>query len=282
MATAQEQLTEVINNLIEKIELGTGSWIKPWKNTFPMNYISKRAYSGFNVWLLWSLAQERNYTTNNWLSFKQVTEKGGKIIKGEKATPVFFFKPIQIKERDEVSGELKTKTIPLLKTYNIFNVDQTDLTVEAFTETALIPSVDEFIENCGVDIIQDTFAYYLPSRHVIGMPPKDSFTTTEGYYSTILHELAHSSGIALNRDMSGAFGSPSYQTEELIAESTKTFLAMYLQIEDKDSVHFEQSAAYLKSWLKGAEPKSLFRIFSQAQKAYEYLVSLQSEEEAAA
>ncbi|MCK9372468.1 MAG: ArdC-like ssDNA-binding domain-containing protein [Sulfuricurvum sp.] len=282
MATPQELLTETLNNLIEKIDTTTATWIKPWKNTFPMNHITKRPYSGLNTWILWAIAQDRNYETNNWLSFKQITERGGRVVKGEKSTPVFFFKPIQITERDDETGELKTKTIPLLKTYNIFNLSQTDLPIEAFTETALIPSVDEFVENCGVDIIQDTFAYYLPSRHVIGMPPKDSFTSTEGYYSTLLHELAHSTGNALNRDMTGKFGSPSYQVEELVAETTKVFLSVYMEIENKDSQHFEQSAAYLKSWLKGASSKDLFKIFSQAQKAYDYLLSLQNEEEQAA
>ncbi len=279
--TAQQQLKEVLNNLIEKIENGTSAWIKPWKNTFPCNHITKRAYSGLSVWILWSIAQERNYATNDWLSFNQITALKGRINRGEKATTVFFFKPLEIEEFDEKKNETIKKTIPMLRTFNVFNVAQTDLKIEETAETVLIPSVESFVGNCGVEIIQDSFAYYLPARHVIGMPNKNAFRSTESYYSTLLHELAHSTGNALNRDMSGKFGSPSYQTEELIAETTKCFLATYLQIENENSQDFEQSAAYIKSWLKGSNPKDLFKIFSQAQKAYEYLLKFQEIEEAA-
>ena len=275
--TTQEQLKNIVENLIEKIESDdTGAWIKPWNSTFPANYASKRAYNGINVWILWAIAQEKNYPTNYWLSFQQIQGLKGRINKGEKSTPVFFFKTMTIKEIDEVSGKEIEKTIPLLKSYNIFNIAQTDLIVEELSNITVIPTVEEFISNTGIEIHQDSFAYYNPKSHNIGMPHKDSFKSAEGYYSTLLHELAHSTGKALDRHMNGKFATAEYACEELIAETTKTFLATHLQIEDAQSDHFQQSAAYLKSWLKGSNPKELWKVFSQAQKAFDYLLSFQN------
>jgi antirestriction protein ArdC len=281
--TTQEQLKSIVEKLIETMESdSTGAWIKPWNSTFPMNYHSKRTYNGINVWILWAIAQNRNYPTNYWLSFQQIQGLKGRINKGEKSTPVFFFKTMIIKEIDKQSGEEVEKTIPLLKSYNVFNISQADLTIEEINDTAIIPTVEEFISNVEIEIRQDTFAYYHPEAHYIGMPHKDTFTSTEGYYSTLLHELAHSTGKALERDMSGKFGSPEYSFEELVAETTKTFLATYLQVEETQSYDFEQSAAYLKSWLKGSSPKELWKVFSQSQKAFDYLIGLQQQEEKAA
>jgi antirestriction protein ArdC len=199
---------------------------------------------------------------------------------------VFFFKPLNIREEDENTGEITTKTIPLLKTYNVFNISQTDLKIEDIKDTQLIPDVEEFIENVGVKIVQDDSAYYSPSRHYIGMPHKDTFRSTDAYYSTILHEIAHSSGNKnlLDRDMTGKFGSPEYAQEELIAETTKVFLETHLGLAHENSEHFEQSAAYLKGWLKplADDPKQLWKIFSQAQKAFDYLLECQEKKEIAA
>ncbi len=280
MKTSQEQLKEIITSLIDTIDTVNGSWVKPWGTTFPHNYTTGREYNGINVWILWAIAQKNKYPTNQWLSFQQVTQAGGRINRGEKSTPVFFFKPLQIKEIDE-NGNEELKTIPLLKSFNVFNISQTDLKIDT-TETDLIPDIENFIFNCDIEIIQDTFAYYLPSRHVIGMPHKDSFKSSEAYYSTLLHELAHSTGGALERDLTGKFGSPSYRVEELIAETTKTMLASAFGIEHTDSEEFKQSAKYIKSWLKGAEPKELFKIFSEAQKAFNYLMDRAVKEEIAA
>jgi antirestriction protein ArdC len=278
--TTQEQLKSIVEKLIENMESdSTGAWIKPWNSTFPMNYYSKRNYSGINLWILWTIAQEQNHPTNYWLSFQNIQALGGRINKGEKSTPVFFFKTMTIKETDDKSGEAVEKTIPLLKSYNVFNISQTNLTIEEINNTAIIPKVEEFISNAGIEIRQDTFAYYHPKHHYIGMPHKDTFKSAEGYYSTVLHELAHSTAKALERDMSGKFGSPEYALEELIAETTKTFLATYLKIEETQSDHFQQSAAYLKSWLKGSSPKELWKVFSQSQKAFDNLISLQAQQE---
>lgn len=278
-----EQLKQVVDNLINKMETEDSlQWMKPWKSSFPSNYSSKRNYSGFNVIVLWSVAAHFKYPTNYWMSFKQITEKGGKILKGEKATPVFFFKPLEIEEENE-QGEKELKTIPVLKTFNVFNVAQTDLVIDEINETETILSAEEFISNLNIEVIQDNFAYYQPKRHLIGMPHKDTFVSSEAYYATFFHEAGHYTSKECKRDITGnKFGSDEYAKEETIAETIKCFVMSHLRLEDENTKEFEQSAAYIRGWLKKANPKDLMKIFSEAQKGFDYLLSLQNQEEEAA
>ena len=44
-------------------------------------------------------------------------------------------------------------------------------------------------------------AFYRPSEDKIYIPLKGMFHTGEGFYSTMLHEMAHSTGIAFRREM---------------------------------------------------------------------------------
>jgi antirestriction protein ArdC len=71
----------------------------------------------------------------------------------------------------------------------------------------------------------------------------------------------------------------SYAKEELIAETTRAFLQVHLNIATTDME--TQNASYLKSWLKPLkeDPRMLWKIFSEASKAYRYLLELTEEAE---
>lgn len=278
---AYDKLNDMVEKIITKIEAGdTGSWFKPWIGTgLPTNFSSKTMYNGFNVLSLLFTAEEKKYKTNYWLTFNQLKKLGGKLNKGSTATPVFFFKPIEVTEENE-EGEMITQTIPLLKFYNVFNIDQTNLELGNI-ENSLDLSFEEFISNTNVDIRQSGEAFYNSSKDYIGMPHISLFDNAESYKSVILHELAHSTGheSKLNRNLNGVFGSESYAKEELIAELSSMFLSSYLGIESK--IRHE---AYLENWLQAikAEPKLLWKSASEAQKVFDYLLSLQQKQEKAA
>jgi antirestriction protein ArdC len=73
--TTHEQLTSVVERLISKIENNeTGAWIKPFGNTFN----------------LWGIAEEKNYSSNFWMTYNQIKGIGGSVKKDEKASPVLF------------------------------------------------------------------------------------------------------------------------------------------------------------------------------------------------
>lgn len=278
---AYDKLNDMVEKIITKIESGdTGSWFKPWAGAgLPTNYSSKTMYNGFNILSLLYTAEENEYKTNYWLTFNQLKKLGGKLNKGSTSTPVFFFKPMEITEENE-EGEMITKTIPLLKFYNVFNLDQTNLEL-GNVENSLDLSFEEFISNTNVTIKQASEAFYSPSKDYIGMPHISLFDNIDSYKSVILHELAHSTGheSRLNRDLSGTFGSESYAKEELIAELSSMFLSAHLGIESK--IRHE---AYLQNWLQAikAEPKLLWKSASEAQKVFDYLLSLQQTDQKAA
>jgi antirestriction protein ArdC len=108
-----------------------------------------------------------------------------------------------------------------------------------------------------------------------GMPARGLFHSSEEYYATEFHELAHSTGHAKrlhreNFDDPVSFGSESYSKEELIAEMTAAMLCGIAGIEQRI---LEKSAAYLKTWITRLKSDSrlLVSAASQAQKAADFI-----------
>ena len=281
---AQEKMNEIVARVIKNIENNeTGIWSKGWiGGGLPQNYKSKTTYSGFNTISLMVMQEEENYTSNQWLTFNQIRKiKGAKLKKGSTSTPVFFFKILE-KEETTTAGEKEIKKVPLLKFYYVYNLDQIE-GIEIGTEKPENTDLNEFVDNTGITVKTRTEAYYSPSKDYIGMPDLKLFKSTESYASTLLHELTHSTGHKdrLNREMKDKFGSEGYAKEECIAELGSMFLCSHLNIQNEA----KQSEAYIKGWLiKGlkAEPKLLWKIASEAQKAFNYLLEQQEEEQEAA
>ena len=114
------------------------------------------------------------------------------------------------------------------------------------------------------------------------MPKLELFNSTEAYSSTILHELAHSTGhdTKLDRDMSGNMKSEAYAYEECIAELSSMFLCNHLNIQGEE----KQAESYIKSWLIDnlrAKPKLLWKIASESQKIFNFLLESQIRQEVA-
>ena len=102
-----------------------------------------------------------------------------------------------------------------------------------------------------------------------------AFGSAEEYYSTLFHELTHSTGHPSRIRREGieklnTFGSESYSKEELIAEMGAAMLAGVTGIERKTLAN---SAAYLKSWIDVLKSDVRMVVFaaSQAQKAADYI-----------
>jgi antirestriction protein ArdC len=113
-------------------------------------------------------------------------------------------------------------------------------------------------------------AYYSVADHKITMPRKDRFVPG-AYYDTLMHEIGHSTGPALGRDLSGKFGSASYAFEELVAELSSMFMAAQLGIPHDPATH-ENHAAYMKSWATAmkADKNMIFKAASKAQQSTDF------------
>lgn len=275
----------VTNAIIAGLENGKVAWRRPWSTLRPFNPSSKTEYRGINTLVL-SLF---TYKDPRWLTFKQIEAMGGKVRKGEKGTPIVFWKRITVEDKE--TG--KTKNFPLLKHFYVWNVEQVDgLTLpelEEFKPNAQLTECENIVRNMvnapEINHGGDR-AYYLPSADKIQMPLLERFKNSEAYYGTLFHELGHSTGHSsrLNRPevtQAAKFGDENYSREELVAELCSAFLCQAAGI-DNDQ---ENTTAYVKGWLGALknDPTMIVWAAGRAAKAADYILgnNVQASEEAA-
>jgi antirestriction protein ArdC len=216
------------------------------------------------------------------LTYNQAKDSGGTVRKGEKGTTVVFFKPLTIREKSEIQGDDKEKTIPLLRSFTVFNTQQIDGLPEKFTQE-IAPQISDFEDNQAAEYLLSqaeiqygmSRACFIPSLDKIQLPNKTEFRSIPDFYATALHELTHWTGhkTRLARDFSGRFGDASYAFEELIAELGAAFLCASCGVDGQ-----LQHSSYIASWLKvlKSDKKAIFTAAAAARKAAEFL---QKEEE---
>lgn len=280
----------VTERVIALLEKGIVPWQKPWQGgqTLPRNLASGREYRGVNVFLLHAMS----YASPFWLTFNQAKGLGGSVRRGEKACPVVFWKWLEAEENGE------RKRIPFLRYYSVFNVGQCDgipadkipslggtkrehsPIAEAEEIVARMPKRPEI--RAGLDR-----AFYSPGADFVGMPDPVQFRTGADYYSTLFHELTHSTGHATRLNRKGvagtdgewsAFGSTPYAKEELVAEMGAAFLCGQAGIVDRT---LDNSAAYVGSWLQRLKDdrRLVVHAAAQAQKAADFILGRQHGEE---
>ncbi|MCF0055557.1 ArdC family protein [Dyadobacter sp. CY356] len=282
---------QITGKIIEQLEQGTAPWRKPWDSTndtpftIPLNKTTGKYYRGINIPLLWLASAEKEYTNHNWGSFKQWAEKKEFVRKGEKATTIVYYDTIERKKDDKV------EKIPFLKMSFVFNQCQLqsynpDLEIkpDRLDLVTRVENADEFIKNTQADIRHGgSRACYWMAEDYIQMPPTVSFngtqtqTPTEGYYSTVLHELSHWTGHEkrCDRQFGKRFGDSAYAFEELVAEMSSAFLCAELDITDAPQ---PDHASYIGHWLTMLkdDKKAILTAASAASKAGDCLKAFQS------
>ena len=273
---------EIITNaILEKLEQGSVPWHRPWngKESMPKNLITKKEYQGINAFLLGC----QGYGSPYWLTFRQCSELGGSVKKGAKATPVIYWNWLEI-EKDKETEE----KVPFLRYYAVFNVEQCEgIPEDKVPQAAINTNTIDRLTVCEeiVEAMKDRpaithnrqAAFYSVDRDTINMPLFESFETAEEYYSTLFHELVHSTGHLKRLARPGItdlspFGTPSYSKEELIAEMGAAFLCGVAGIEN---VTLDNSAAYIEGWLRKLrnDKKLVIVAAAQAQKAANYILN---------
>ncbi len=276
MPSVYEIVTEKI---IKQLESGVAPWRKPWTCQTPANLITQKEYRGLNVFTLAS----QGFPSRFWLTFNQSTKLGGKIRKCEKSSPVIFWNVGDEQETTTPEGRKESSRPFLLRYYSVFNFSQTegiDIPASLLQETRTnnpIEACEQIVSNMPNPpaFQQSDRAWYSPSSDVVGMPARSLFHSSEEFYATEFHELAHSTGHPKrlhreNFDNPAHFGSESYSKEELIAEMTAAMLCGIAGIEQNT---LGNSAAYLKTWIARLKSDSrlLVSAASQAQKAADFI-----------
>ena len=270
----------VTDRIIELLEQGTVPWRQGWTDKgLPMNAISKRPYRGINMMLL----NACDYAHNLFLTWKQIKTISASVIKGEKGIPVVFTKML---EKEVVKGGKKEiEKRPILRYYKVFNIAQCTDIPEPFMPkenggAVLLPgcaSIIEGMKDAPQIVHKKPGSFYLPSQDYINMPRMKTFESSEDYYSTLFHELIHSTGhqSRLARKevcQNPKFGTEMYSLEELVAEIGSCYLKSYCGLSIAD---MSNNAAYIKSWLSVFEndTRILIKAASRAQQAVEYILN---------
>ena len=292
----------VTDRIVAQLEKGLVPWRKPWtgvgvEDGGAINYVTRKPYSMLNQMLL---GREGEY-----LTFKQIQDRGGRIKKGARAGMVVFFATTTCRKREEKTedGEIKTVTVmeehlyPILRKYNVFHIDdlegiESKIKVEEHTGPKISPI--ESAEKVINDYVQRekslTFsnnvptdkAYYSPGSDLVSVPMLSQYDIAEEYYSTTFHELTHSTmpESRCNRKAEqklAAFGSEDYSREELVAEIGSAMLCSSVKI-DCDKA-FNNSVAYIQGWLRKLknDNKMIVWASSRAEKAAKYILGVKED-----
>lgn len=275
----KKDMYAVLNNMIlEKLQQGTLPWKQTWNSFGPArNYVSGKPYRGINALILGNSGFEYPL----FITFLQAKELGGHIKKGSESIPVIYYKKLLVENGDEV------KSIPFLRYYNVFNIDcvegirfklptryqndPIDCCERIVAEMANKPEIEHGGDEPHYNTMEDK----------VKIPVRCNFTTSEEYYATLFHELAHSTGheSRLNRESlikPSPYGSREYCKEELTAEIATCFLCGEAGIGNNI---LDNSASYIKFWhdrlthLLKEDNKAFVRASAQAQKAADYILN---------
>jgi antirestriction protein ArdC len=307
--------------MIEKIEQVDSDWSRPWITLpagLPRNAVTNRPYNGLNDLMLFFHTERKGYAVPAYLTYNQASKAGAHVLQGERGFPVAFWgkvyvnredsgkrlKPSEFEKLSDMEKEHYKEKL-FLQEYTVFNVQQTSIPenkpemwekirqnfmVQRYRdENGMFKSadIDSMLENqswlCPVNVKEGNRAFYRPLTDEITVPLKAQFQDGESFYTTLLHEMAHSTGSRerLDREQGGYFGDAKYAKEELVAELTAALTAGELGI---SSTIREENAQYLKSWLDAlkAEPRFILTVLSDVHKAANMIDKVVRKEELAA
>ncbi|CAB4129365.1 Domain of unknown function DUF1738 [uncultured Caudovirales phage] len=274
------QYQAITDTIIKALESGSAPWVKPWNAStsgLDRNATTDRPYNGINRLLLGMQGR----TSPLWATYNQWQSIGAQVQKGEKSTTIVLFKPVST-ERTNSAGETELSSFAMMKSFAVFNADQTDYQapiVEATGEFNAIAECEERMIKTGAVISHGgDRAFYQPSTDSIRLPLATDFVSEASYYATAFHELAHWTGAnhRLDRTFGARFGDSQYALEELVAELTSAFMCADHGIDGK-----LQHADYIASWLKALKDdnKAIFKASAMAQKATDYIMALDASAE---
>jgi antirestriction protein ArdC len=273
--TAKPNVYQIVTDrILASLKSGVIPWEKPWTaptypgGRFPRNFKTGREYRGINVFLLWSSP----YSSPFWLTFKQAQDLNGNVRKGEKGTQIVFYKQLATraakyqKPTDAADSE-KAERAPFVLTYHtVFNVEQCENLQISTLEPATPRTEVETYQACEAIVTAwetrpilhltsetEHRAYYRPGTDAVHMPARSRFVDAPHYYSTLFHELVHSTGheTRLARTFGERFGDDLYSKEELVAETGSAFLCAIAGIGNDRT--YRNTTAYIQNWISRLE-----------------------------
>lgn len=287
----------VAEQLIEQLRAGTAPWQRPWQpgeshSLLPMNPTTGKRYQGINAIHL--MGQGRS--DPRWMTYKQAAGQEAQVRKGERGTPIQYWKFSEEDERRDEQGRplLDAEGQPLKESVRlerprvfmatVFNAEQIEGLPALQPQTVPlwegIERAEHILQASGAHIthVPGNRAFYRPATDSITLPERGQFETADRYYATALHELGHWTGHEqrLHRDLAHPFGSEGYAREELRAEIASMILGAELGLGHDPGQH----AAYVGSWIQvlQQDPLEIFRAAAEAEKIHHYVLSFEQQQ----
>lgn len=273
---------KVTDAIVNAIEQGVGQYRMPWtvrqdKGFSPLSVGSAKPYRGINTLVLWAQAQTKGYGSALWGTYKQWSELGGQVLRGEHGSPVVYWGTYE-KESDQ--DDERPQRGLIAKGYTVFNIEQVDgcklprRFEPTLSHNERIAHAEEFFANAGVQVRDGgNQAFYRPDKpEAVYMPAFEQFPDRVNFYSVLAHETTHwtSHASRCDRQLGARFGDDAYAIEELIAELGSAYTMARLELELTPR---EDHACYLQSWLRvlKADSRAIFTAASKAQHACDWL-----------
>lgn len=285
--------TRITQRIVADLEKGVRPWIQPWHAANMTGRVSRplrhngQPYTGMNVLLLWSEAMARGYGSSIWMTFRQASELGAHVRKGETASTVVYASRFTRTETDAFGDEVE-RDIPFLRSYAVFNVEQIEDLPEHYyrgREPSMdliqpIEHAEQFFANTKATIRHGgNQAFYAPLTDHIQMPVLASFRDAESYVAVLAHESVHWTAHPdrVDRDLSRYSKDRTDRArEELIAEIGSALVCADLGIVPELEPRPDH-ASYVASWLRvlSDDKRAIFQAAAHAQRAVAFLHSLQ-------
>jgi antirestriction protein ArdC len=273
-----QEMTDLILGSVDS----AGAWKPCWQGMgggLPVNHTTDKKYRGINILSCWISSQSKGYSTSRWASFKQWQAVGGTVRKGEKGTPIIFYKML---EKDDPKDNR-----PMVRGSHVFNIAQVE-GVELYEPTEII-QLDEATRIARIEhwimqrqgavrvLHEGNHAFYSPASDHVNMPPFPNFIDAQHYYSTLFHEMTHWTGHKTRLDRLAKYSETTERAkEELIAELGAAFLAAEFGITTHTR---EDHVSYIASWLKvlKGDKHAIVRAASAASAAVDCLEALEQQ-----
>lgn len=277
----------ITDAIIARLEAGTRPWQRPWTGTAASRPTRWQGdlYRGINAIWLALIADLRGFTSPFWMTYRQASELGGQVRRGEKSTIAVFYKSYGKQVEDRETGEDRTEARRVLRSYPVFNASQIDGLPERFhpKPVPILRAEDDPVRRAELQDALDAIpasvrhggdkAYYAPSADFIQMPEVEAFKSFESYAAVRFHESIHWSGAdhRLCRTFGQRFGDEAYAMEELVAELGSAIVGAELGLPVE---HLDDHASYIASWLRvlRADSKAILTVAARADEAASYLL----------
>lgn len=301
MAFSYEKLSSFLApinaELLAILESGSwAKWTKEWSlnNSFlsAANILSDKKYKGSNIWITAYWQHRRGYGANLWATAKQLKNAGYYLKPEASRKSIALFAP-NLRQVEKEDGTKETKMVGI-QAFTVWNFNPHYVGETPNAEMSVAERLTDYQRQGKVEqkhqpiqqaehLIQQYLTAnkiqvnvgepsYNPQLDRILMPDLQCFSNPASYYSTHLHEIAHSTGhnTRLDRLKNAPFGSPEYAYEELIAELSAVYLSAHLGLE----YNLENHASYLGSWLTALthDVGYFVRAGNAAHKAMEYVL----------